>query len=186
MKELYPVDATKMRISEALIDLMRTNDFHSITVTDLVREADISRATFYRHFDGKVQVVHYYFDCLVRRFKINEHMSADSMEEYYESIKYVFDVIKKNKRLLRIVVNADFGSIILKYIDDRYTRPYQEAGVEKIPLYLYVFSGGVYNVVLKWLDEDCVTPSDELAKIIVSLTPYEFIKNEKAKKANKG
>lgn len=186
MKDLTAIDASKIRISEALIELMRSQDFHSVTITDLVEQARISRATFYRHFDSKEAVLHYYFDRMIERYHIADHLAVGSVDDYYRSIKFVLDVIKKNKLTLSIVVRANFGSIILKYIDERYTRPYRNAGADKVPLYVYIFSGGIYNVVIKWLEEDCQTSAEELARSIVAVTPCEFIRGENPINVNEG
>ena len=44
---------TKKLLRQALTRLMQQKDFQSITVTDVVREADINRGTFYAHYrDG--------------------------------------------------------------------------------------------------------------------------------------
>ena len=41
---------TKKLLRQALTRLMQQKDFQSITVTDVVREADINRGTFYSHY----------------------------------------------------------------------------------------------------------------------------------------
>ena len=41
---------TKKLLRQALTRLMLQKDFQSITVTDVVREADINRGTFYAHY----------------------------------------------------------------------------------------------------------------------------------------
>lgn len=41
---------TKKLLRQALTPLMQQKDFQSITVTDVVREADINRGTFYAHY----------------------------------------------------------------------------------------------------------------------------------------
>ena len=41
---------TKKLLRQALTQLMQQKDFQSITVTDVVREADINRGTFYAHY----------------------------------------------------------------------------------------------------------------------------------------
>ena len=41
---------TKKLLRQALTRLMQQKDFPSITVTDVVREADINRGTFYAHY----------------------------------------------------------------------------------------------------------------------------------------
>ena len=41
---------SKRLIREALISMMREKPFEKITITDIVRTADINRGTFYAHF----------------------------------------------------------------------------------------------------------------------------------------
>ena len=47
----------KKRIAEGLFALLRKKDFSEITVTDIVREADVARASYYRNFDSKEQII---------------------------------------------------------------------------------------------------------------------------------
>ena len=58
---------TKKLLRQALTRLMQQKDFQSITVTDVVREADINRGTFYAH----------YRDVYDLRERIEEEMIAD-------------------------------------------------------------------------------------------------------------
>lgn len=46
-------------VCQGLEELMRTQDFHDITVTSIVNASGIGRATFYRLFDDKSDVVLY-------------------------------------------------------------------------------------------------------------------------------
>ena len=56
---------TKQRISKTFNRLIRTRDFESLTVNDIVREAGISRATFYRHFKDKYDVMNFNYSSLL-------------------------------------------------------------------------------------------------------------------------
>ncbi|MBR3178888.1 MAG: helix-turn-helix transcriptional regulator, partial [Clostridia bacterium] len=50
--------------------LIRKAEFESLTVNDIVREAGISRATFYRHFRDKYDVMNFnYFRLLMFSYK---------------------------------------------------------------------------------------------------------------------
>jgi AcrR family transcriptional regulator len=44
---------TRYSVGDALVSLMRERPYQSITVEDVLSRADISRSTFYSHFDGK-------------------------------------------------------------------------------------------------------------------------------------
>ena len=44
----YVVD----QIEQAFYDLMKEKDYTNITVTDIIKRAQVSRASFYRHFNS--------------------------------------------------------------------------------------------------------------------------------------
>lgn len=49
-------------IYEALTQLMTKQMYQDITITEIVKKAELGRATFYRHFDGKDDVLAYICD----------------------------------------------------------------------------------------------------------------------------
>lgn len=51
-----------MVIKDALLSLLKKKDYSQITVTDICHEAEISRGTFYAHFDNISQVVDALYD----------------------------------------------------------------------------------------------------------------------------
>lgn len=56
MREKSPdrrVRRTRQALQEALLALIRERGFEALTVQDILDRADVGRATFYAHFDGK-------------------------------------------------------------------------------------------------------------------------------------
>ena len=47
----------KIKISRALIKLMEQMPFSDITVTDIVQTAGVARASYYRNFESKEEVL---------------------------------------------------------------------------------------------------------------------------------
>lgn len=166
MEKLYSVDVVKIRISEALAQLISTRPFDSISVTDIMDEAQMSRATFYRHFSTKEEVIAYYFDRLAARFKLNRTMDFSTYDNAKRSVEMVLDAIKKNKKILGKIVAVGCGDIILRYVDMQLEKPYVESGV-RVPLGVYIYSGAIYNLTLKWIMEDCATDISELTSMIM-------------------
>ena len=50
MSTIQNAEIVKMKIANALVNLMFSNDYNFVSVIDIVKEAEVSRATFYRHF----------------------------------------------------------------------------------------------------------------------------------------
>ena len=51
----YVVD----QIEQAFYDLMKEKDYTNITVTDIIKKAQVSRASFYRHFSSIGEIMEY-------------------------------------------------------------------------------------------------------------------------------
>ena len=47
----------KKNITEALFALMDKKDFSKITVTDIIEEAKVARASFYRNYESKEDIL---------------------------------------------------------------------------------------------------------------------------------
>lgn len=74
-------ELVKQSLTEALISLMDVKPFSEITVTELVLKAGVARATYYRNFSSKEQVLTDYIDDILRNF-YNE-FPAKSMQERF-------------------------------------------------------------------------------------------------------
>ena len=56
-------------IETALFELMREKDFAQITVSEIVKRADVARRTFYRLYKRKEDVLHRYFGKLCKDYR---------------------------------------------------------------------------------------------------------------------
>ena len=57
-----PEEYTRYYIVQALFKLMNEYEFEKISVTDVANKAGVGRATFYRYFKRKEDVIVYYFE----------------------------------------------------------------------------------------------------------------------------
>ena len=48
---------SKTWITESLLKLMEEKDFSKITITEIIKNADLTRQTFYRNFDSKEDIL---------------------------------------------------------------------------------------------------------------------------------
>ena len=187
MQEYSSTEIVKRKISDSPISLMHKADFHTISITDITREARVSRATFYRYFDKKETVIHYYFDKLIERFGLTSFVKPKTYDEYRAYATKVLSVIQKNRGVIRLVIKADNGAIILKYLDEQYTKSQGgEDGYNIDTLMPYLYSGAVYNMLLKWVAEDCRTPIETLTDILVKMIPKTTYSWENVENENKG
>ena len=50
------------KITKALFDLMKEQEYNDITITDIVNKAGVSRVTYYRHYNSKDEVITKFFE----------------------------------------------------------------------------------------------------------------------------
>lgn len=108
---------TRKLILEACNELLKSTDFHKLTIKQITERADINRGTFYLHFEDKFDMLESYENELIEKIFsiILEHFSEQFTKELfvktrYETIVNVFTVFAENKSLLQFVLKAGHQS----------------------------------------------------------------------------
>lgn len=100
---------TKRIIKESLIDLLEKKSIDQITVSELCKEADINRSTFYAHYVNVIDVIEeikneFIFDYMpfVKKIEMSNHiLEKESFMKFFENMKI-------QNRVLRVLVkNTD-------------------------------------------------------------------------------
>lgn len=79
---------TKESIVQAFLILLKTKDYHNITISDIAHKAGVSRNAYYRNFYDKSDVIKYYLIDKWETFA-NDIISRNATdEEYAEKILY--------------------------------------------------------------------------------------------------
>ncbi|MDO4270894.1 MAG: TetR/AcrR family transcriptional regulator [Eubacteriales bacterium] len=170
---------TKKLLRQSLTRLMQQQDFQSITVTDVVREADINRGTFYAH----------YRDVYDLREKIESEMIAD-FRAMIDSIRpnaavslrpvlsRAVDYLEENREIVTTLIKVSgadgFGKKMIEVIEECRMEAVPCQGVEDIYVARFIATG-VVGMLEKWIAEPSPIPKDELtalmAKILSPLLP---------------
>ncbi|MGL4739021.1 MAG: TetR/AcrR family transcriptional regulator [Cellulosilyticaceae bacterium] len=94
---------TKKIIRESLISLLQTHEIHQVTVTDICKQADINRGTFYAHYKDA-------FDLLQ---SIEDELFAQITQYILETPASAYNNVLLIKVLELIVENSDLCKILL-------------------------------------------------------------------------
>lgn len=104
MKRINQFERTDRDITEAFLNILMEKSFDKITTQDIIKEAMVSRSTFYQHFPDKYAILE----------KLNEKYVTELTEIVYELRKQnaadlkqmdqiIQDYFLKNRRVLRIL-----------------------------------------------------------------------------------
>ena len=157
----------KHYIIQALFKLMNEYSFEKITVTDIVNKAGVGRATFYRHFKTKEDVLVYFFNHTTRGFIAEQRYYPRCKQDYKDIIKRVFTLFKEQKEQLKLLRKAHLEYLYLNYLNDGFSKMFQSTFPEESKFKPLMYSGMLFNVSIAWLDEDCKTSIDELSELLI-------------------
>ncbi len=147
------------QIVQSLLELLSEKELHAITITMIVQKAQVGRASFYRNFSSKEDV-------------IRQHMAGLLKEwgEAYEALGRLDELLPS---LLRhFYKHRDFYLLLYKrglshYILDAVRGAMDFSGKSDAEVYsLNWFAGGLYGVVTEWLRRGMEGPPEEVKRIL--------------------
>lgn len=159
-------DFTKQYITEAVLQLMNEKDFHEISITEIAKKAGVGRATFYRNFDSKEDVLIYHFNKVVDDLNSQSRFTPRCDEDYYRTIMSVLLTMEKNKNLVKLIIKSNLETLLLNYLNERYASVFGEVGRPQNELLPYFYSGAIYNITIHWVKDDCAIPIEKVAETL--------------------
>lgn len=172
---------TKDQILRAFNELVTKSDFESITVLQIVKQAGISRATFYRCFKDKYDVMNYNYSSLLDRhmrkgdIRTIEELLFVLLEEgrnYWKPLLPLFQSSGTNS-LYTFIRDYSFYTVKNLYeygnihaLGNRYRKLN-----EKEYLQLQVFASGAASIYEDWIRGKYHLTSKEASEAIGELLP---------------
>lgn len=156
---------TKKLLRQALTRLMQQKDFQSITVTDVVREADINRGTFYAHYRDV--------------YDLREKIEAEMIEDFRELIADLHpsgtsnlqpvlaravDYLEENREIVGTGVEG-FGRKMITVLEECHLemRPFRSVEDAYAARFL---ATGIVGMMEKWITEPQPIPKNEIVELI--------------------
>lgn len=160
-------DYTRHYIVTALFKLMDGHEYEKISVKDIAEKAGIGRATFYRHFKSKEEVIAYYFARNTQKFIKEQRIYPRCKEDYVVVAMNVLTEFKANKEPFKLLKRAHLSDLYLDYLNAKFVKTFEESDSKGCGYLPYLYAGMLYNVSMKWLEDDCSEDISVLATLIV-------------------
>ena len=150
------------KITETLLDLLKKYDLNKISISVLCERAGVGRASFYRNFNSKEDVLKKYDQKLIELWgKDYENNSSSTPETLVPSLVSHY---KKNKVFYSILYRENLSYIVLDTI--LYACKLQEKK-SNIEAYTTACIGyGLFGIINEWIARGMTETEDELLKII--------------------
>lgn len=178
------VQRTHKLILDALIELTIEKGFSSVTISDITKHAKINRATFYRHYQDKFDLLDKYAQAVYELLDAPSEgelslslTNKSSTPQMVPGLVRMFEHIRANARFYRAMLgeNGDpaFTEKIRQYIHLRIQRWLPEGLLKDktlLGLYLSCSSSGSIGTVLWWLEHEMPYSPEEMAMVSYQLS----------------
>ncbi|RST95514.1 hypothetical protein CBF37_11430 [Vagococcus vulneris] len=162
------MNLTKKALSQALKELMSHIEFDKITISDVTKEAGVSRNTFYYHFSDINHLLEWTYDNEI----VNELATYGNLETWKDGLLSVFNYTEKNRKfclntfhslsrdrlesfLYRISHDMLISIMSKRYSSDRLS--------ESLKLDIADFYGrAIVAQVVHWLKNRLIEPKDQV------------------------
>lgn len=161
---------SKKLITDALVNLLDEKSLDKITVTDIVKKADINRGTFYAHYDNVPEVVNSIFTTAFNVIKDSIDDSLSNAEpDYTHMLKQLQMVMENNLEFFRKIYSSDINmqiyeqisNILLAYIM-KHEDTLSNVSHEDFVFYTSFYSGGMIKLYRDWCIGNIPISFDEL------------------------
>ena len=168
------VKYTKKVIKDTFLSLLEKKDISSISVKELCDIADVNRGTFYRYYEDIYDLLKKIEEEFIEEIRDSNSMVHMSNHSIYTFTKEILDIFENNKKLVRILFNADSN---IYFLDDVLEVAYEkcignwESNIDNDNYnelensVVFIFNGAL-GVINYWVKNDFNISSDLLAKYI--------------------
>lgn len=175
MKLDLRVQKTHGALIAALYDLMSKKSFDEITVTELCERAVIRKATFYKHFGDKTELLVYMIREL-QRISAEENTigyNPDMPYSYYSGVfGYLVNFLDSNESFASNVLKSNSGAFVRNLLEeqirieiDRHLKNEQRGDIKEAhSLLSAAYAGSIVGCGVWWLAQEKRPEKDKIIK----------------------
>ena len=179
-------------LTTALFELLKTQSFSEISVTDICQKAMVHRTTFYKHFEDKEHLLRTVILEFQKKFDeyCNQHLSSsDEPKTFYLLLfKRVLEYIAENKILMSKTifdkgnnyVEEVFKASITEYLKNHFKLNEKKNNVKfKISpaLLAEYYTSASIAMANWWLENDMSVSIDDMVKYLDTIVSGNIVEN---------
>ncbi|MCD7981847.1 MAG: TetR/AcrR family transcriptional regulator [Clostridiales bacterium] len=172
------IKKTKASLHQAFYNLLKKKNYSDITVKELADEADITRKTFYLHYNS--------LDDLLREFmteryeRLREPMEyADLFSEdfdYMGLFTHLRDVLEENHDIVKKLMNDQNSRYVMQHLmEENETLTFEHAKThfnlrpEILHIYFRYYTRGISGTFLEWFADPNAIPLEEFVDTVKNI-----------------
>lgn len=170
---------TRMVLNESLIQLLEKKDITRITVTELCKDADVNRSTYYAHytdpFDQLIRLKTELLNDLTEYAQRIDTRQLGLQEQKYLVLKAILQYIDTKRHIFRILLtkNGDYQlqQEILTILGEKaFSIASTNRNAEDREYLLLFVTNGCFGMFHHWLLSEHPISADQLARMMSDFT----------------
>lgn len=149
---------------EALIRLMKNKNIEKITVDELCEAGGIGRATYFRNFKSKDEILTAYMIMKWREYEKDHKLKDHRISDIYRVQRY-FEFCYSMHKVNELVFTQGHHGAILSAYETIVTDSDTENAIENYESYYMAY--GLFGILMKWTKCGYRETPQELAEIVV-------------------
>jgi len=178
-KEYRSAIRSRRLINQAFLELLREKPFEKITVTDIVKRADINRSTFYAHYPDVRGLVEVLLENTVNRsLALIDDVNLQAM--FTDPRPFLTDLLEigmENMELYRVLGRSDFALRQVEQMKVTFVKkavttisiPEEIRSSNSFRIQITFFIGGILNTFQQWIQGNLVCSTEEILEQIAGL-----------------
>lgn len=152
----------KMAITTTLFDMMQHKSLGQIHITELIRQAGVARASFYRNYCSKEDVVVTLIRDILQAYR-EQIVYEDGNFYTYHNLLLCFQFFADYRQYALDLYRSGFAAAILEELNlfhEGLEGTMPASSVDKYKLYIY--TGALFNTAMVWLSEEHRVSAEEI------------------------
>lgn len=167
----------KEKITAALFQLLKEKSISEITITEIIHTAGVARASFYRNYASKENVLITLISDILDDYRKN--LKNDGEFFYtYENIYMSFQYFQRYHEYAKDLHFYGYGSLVLHKLNQFHEEIAGTMSYNSIERYkLYMYMGSLYNTAMVWIMEGMKEPIEEVTDIFYNVWKDQISSN---------
>lgn len=154
----------KQSITNTLFALMDEKSLSDIQITELVNRAGVARASFYRNYSSKEDVLITLIRDVLEQFREEMRLEGDSFY-CYENVRLSFLYFARYREYLLDLYRSGFLTALQEEVNRFHESVEGTMASSSIERYqLYIYTGALVNTGMVWLSEGSRTAPEDIAR----------------------
>lgn len=159
-------------LAKALVLLMAEKPYAKITVGEIAQRAGVNRATYYRHFQSKEDVVRHYYRLVMDEYL--ERFRGLGSHDYRTYLAVMFSTFSEHSGDLLAIHRAGLSWGLRDALEEAFSFGEVARTAPRDQQFRASYHiGGIFNNLLLWFDHGMEETPKEMTAIALSFRPIE-------------